>query len=64
MVDPVHLADFKKKYPILKDVSDDQFMYRGGKWFISSKALKQLAFRLKNVEFIEFINHIQNEVMK
>jgi hypothetical protein len=60
-LDPVSLAEFKKRFPIFKDVPDSEFIYRNGKWFISLKATKQLAYKHKNKELIKFINTVEGK---
>jgi hypothetical protein len=60
-LDPVNLAEFKKRFPIFKDVPDSEFIYRNGKWFISLKATKQLAYKHKNKELIKFINTVEGK---
>jgi hypothetical protein len=60
-LDPVSLAEYKKLFPIFKDVPDSEFIYRNGKWFISLKATKQLAYKHKNKELIKFINTVEGK---
>jgi hypothetical protein len=60
-LDPVSLAEFKKRFPIFKDVPDSEFIYRNDKWFISLKATKQLAYKHKNKELIKFINTVEGK---
>jgi hypothetical protein len=60
-LDQVSLSEFKKRFPIFKDVPDSEFIYRNGKWFISLKATKQLAYKHKNKEFIKFINTVEGK---
>jgi hypothetical protein len=60
-LDPVNLAEFKKRFPIFKDVPDSEFTYHNGKWLISLKATKQLAYKHKHKELIKFINTVEGK---
>ncbi|MBB6176423.1 hypothetical protein HNQ82_001237 [Anoxybacillus tengchongensis] len=60
-MDQVSLSEFKKQFPIFKDVPDSEFLYRNGKWFISLKATKQLAYQHKNKELIKFISGVEGK---
>jgi hypothetical protein len=57
--DPVSLAEYKKLFPIFKDIPDSEFSYHDGKWLISLKATKQLAYKHKNKELIKYINKVE-----
>ncbi|PUF85790.1 hypothetical protein DCC82_15630 [Geobacillus sp. LYN3] len=61
MSDPVSLAEYKKMYPVFKDIPDSEFTYYNGHWLISLKALKQLAYKHKNRELIKFINTVEGK---
>lgn len=59
--DSVNLSQFKNEYPLFKKIPDEEFRYINGKWFISSKVSKQLAFLHKNRELINFFNKVEDE---
>ncbi|RLQ08672.1 hypothetical protein D9547_07270 [Geobacillus stearothermophilus] len=61
-MDPVSLSEFKRQFPIFKDVPDNEFIYHNGKWLISLKATKQLAYQHKNKELIKYINEVEGKV--
>jgi hypothetical protein len=56
------LSEFKKQFPIFKDVPDEEFVYHNGQWLISLKATKQLAYKHKNKEFIKYINKVERGI--
>jgi hypothetical protein len=56
-----NLSEFKKQFPIFKDVPDSEFIYRNGKWFISLKVTKQLAYKHKHKELIKYINEVEEK---
>lgn len=58
-LDPVNLAEFKKRFPIFKDIPDSEFIYHNGKWLISLKATRQLAYKHKRKELIKYINTVE-----
>jgi hypothetical protein len=59
--DTKSLAEYKKQFPIFKDVPDDEFIYHNGQWLISLKATKQLAYKHKNKELIKYINQVEGK---
>jgi hypothetical protein len=60
-LDPVSLTEFKKRFPIFKDVPDSEFTYHNGKWLISLKATKQLAYKHKHKELIKYIGEVEEK---
>ncbi|TCJ87995.1 UNVERIFIED_ORG: hypothetical protein BDK47_14918 [Anoxybacillus amylolyticus] len=60
-LDPVSLSEFKKQFPIFKDIPDNEFTYHNGKWLISLKATKQLAYQHKHKELIKFISEVEGK---
>jgi hypothetical protein len=58
--DTYNLSEFKKRFPIFKDIPDEEFVYHNGQWLISSKATKQLAYKQKNKELIKHINKVES----
>jgi len=59
--DPVSLAEYKKLFPVFKDIPDSEFKYHNGKWLISLKATKQLAYKHKRKELIKYINKVEGK---
>ncbi|OQP13184.1 hypothetical protein IC805_04985 [Geobacillus thermoleovorans] len=62
MSDPVDLKEYKKLYPVFKDVPDSEFTFHNGQWLVSMRAVKQLAYKHKNKEFIKFINEVEGKL--
>ncbi|MBW7642591.1 hypothetical protein P9848_07075 [Geobacillus stearothermophilus] len=61
MRDPSNLAEYKKMYPVFKDIPDNEFTYFNGRWLISAKALKQLAYKHKNKELLKLIEKVESK---
>jgi hypothetical protein len=59
--DPVSLAEYKRLFPVFKDIPDSEFSYHDGKWLISLKATKQLAYKHKHKELIKYINEVEEK---
>lgn len=53
--DPKDLEYLKEKYPVFKQIPDEEFQYIDGKWFISSNGMKQLAFLHKRLDFLKIV---------
>lgn len=61
MRDPFNLAEYKRMYPVFKDIPDSEFIYHDGHWLISIKGLKQLAYKLKKKELLKLIEKMEGK---
>ncbi|WP_147536068.1 hypothetical protein [Bacillus marasmi] len=56
MGEGISISEMKAKYPVYKNIPDDQFKVIDGKLMLSRKGLIQLAFQLKNKVLYQLAN--------